>query len=334
MQALNELLIETLLGEAAAHANLTLFPLLGGEHAPPRYLTLDQALAEGRFRIEEVSQAGSVPTLRAINPGERPVLLLDGEELVGAKQNRVLNLSILVPAKTTLEIPVSCVEQGRWGYRSADFSASGSAHHASGRAYKTQSVSASLRSGGAASADQVGVWRDIAAKAERMQVQSATLAMADLYEGHRGGVQDYVKALPANTGQRGALFAIDGAVVGLDIFDSADTLAALLPKLVRSYALDAIETLGRPEHLPTPRQAAADFLAQVSAAQGEAFPALGLGEDLRLTGPALSGGALVLDAKVVHLCAFRSQDPAAQAGASSRMVRASRRGGHRGPQGT
>jgi hypothetical protein len=274
-----------------------------------------------------------VPTLRAVNEGERPVLLLDGEELVGAKQNRVLNLTILVPAQSTLEIPVSCVEQGRWGYRSAEFSASGSAHHASGRAYKTQSVSASLRSGGRASADQVGVWRDIAAKAERMQVESPTLAMADLYEGHRGTVEDYVKGLPAGAGQCGALFAIDGAVVGLDLFDSTDTLAALLPKLVRSYALDAIECLGA-EQAPAPREAAANFLAQVRAAQGEPFPAVGLGEDLRLTGPALSGGALVLDGKVVHLCAFRNQQPSARSGGGSRLVRASRRGGYRGPVGT
>lgn len=54
------------------------------------------------------------------NRGLDPAFLLDGEELVGAKQNRILNLSILVPGQTSLEIPVSCVEQSRWSrlYRS------------------------------------------------------------------------------------------------------------------------------------------------------------------------------------------------------------------------
>lgn len=332
MQALNELFIETLPGEAVAHANLTLFPLRGEGPTIPRYVTLDQALAEGRFHIEEVSDAGSVPTLRAVNDGERPVLLLDGEELVGAKQNRVLNLSILVPAGRTLEIPVSCVEQGRWGYHSPRFSTSGAALHASARARTTRSVSESLHTRREARSDQVGVWADIAAKAGRMGVHSPTLAMADLYERHRTRVEDYLAALPAAAGQRGALFAIDGVPVGLDLFDSPDTLAALLPKLVRSYALDAIETAGA-EHPPAEREVAVGFLDQVRAAKGEVFPAVGLGEDLRLEGPTLSGGALVLDGVLVHLCAFRGSDPAVEAGRGSRLVRASRRGGRRGPWG-
>ena len=51
-----------------------------------------------------------MPTLRVINGADRPVLLLDGEELVGAKQNRVLNTSVLVAKGARLDIPVSCVE--------------------------------------------------------------------------------------------------------------------------------------------------------------------------------------------------------------------------------
>lgn len=328
MQALNELMIETLLGEAAVHANLTLFPLLGGERHAPLYLTLDQALADGRFRIEELTDAGSVPTLRAVNGGDRPVLLLDGEELVGAKQNRVLNLSILVPPGKTLEIPVSCVEQGRWGYDSPTFGTSGAAHNASGRAARTRSVSESLRSRGEARSDQIEVWAGIAAKAERMGVDSPTLAMADLYQGHHARVEDYVKALAPVAGQRGALFAIDGVTIGLDLFDSSDTLAALLPKLVRSFALDAIETAGA-EHPAAPSEAAERFLGELRAAEGEVFPALGLGRDLRLTSPTLSGAALVLDGTLVHLCAFGNRQAQGEAGAGSHLVRASRRGGFR-----
>jgi hypothetical protein len=44
-------------------------------------------------------------------------LLLDGEQLVGAKQNRIPNMIVLVAAQTEVTIPVSCVEQGRWGYQ-------------------------------------------------------------------------------------------------------------------------------------------------------------------------------------------------------------------------
>lgn len=220
------------------------------------------------------------------------------------------------------------MEQGRWGYHSPEFSASGAAQHASGRARKTRSVSESLRSRREARSDQGEVWADIAAKAQRMGVYSPTLAMADLYEGHHTRVEDYVRALPPVTGQRGALFAIDGVPVGLDLFDSHDTLAALLPKLVRSYALDAIETAGA-ECQVAPSEPAERFLAELRAAEGAVFPAVGLGEDLRLTGPTLSGAALVLDGTLVHLCAFGNQQAPAETGGGSHLVRASRRRGLR-----
>ncbi len=98
------------IGEPVAAANLTMFPLLLPEDTLPAYLTLDEALAGGLASVTEVSESGSVPELLVKNRAPQPILILDGEELVGAKQNRIVNLSILVPARETLHIPVSCVE--------------------------------------------------------------------------------------------------------------------------------------------------------------------------------------------------------------------------------
>jgi len=55
---------------------------------------------------------GSVPDLLVDNRGDVRVLFLEGEELIGAKQNRILNTSVLVPAHSKIKIPVSCVEPG------------------------------------------------------------------------------------------------------------------------------------------------------------------------------------------------------------------------------
>ena len=85
------------------------------------YLVLDEALASGLVEITEVSEQGSVPELKFINRGPKPVLIVDGEELLGAKQNRIVNLTILVAANSELTIPVSCVEAGRWRSRSRAF---------------------------------------------------------------------------------------------------------------------------------------------------------------------------------------------------------------------
>src|SRR5262249_1007423 len=103
-------------GEPASAGGLEVFalhwePPAGG----PAYRPLGGAVAEGSFEVTEVSAAGSVPTLKVVNKGPRPVFLMAGEHLAGGKQNRVLNASILVAGQAELPIPVSCVERGRWG---------------------------------------------------------------------------------------------------------------------------------------------------------------------------------------------------------------------------
>jgi hypothetical protein len=115
MNTIDTLIAVLTVGSPARHRCLSVYPLIsGGNCANATYLVLDDALATGRFRITEVSEGGSVPRLLAINDTSSPVFLLDGEELVGAKQNRVLNLSVMLAPNSKTEIPVSCVEAGRW----------------------------------------------------------------------------------------------------------------------------------------------------------------------------------------------------------------------------
>ena len=185
-----------------------------------------------------------------LNTGNQPVLLLDGEELIGAKQNRIVNLTILVPAKTKLPIPVTCVEAGRWGHRSRNFSSSGHAHYARARARKVAQVSQSLAQTGEARSDQRWIWADIAAKAERLSANSDTSAMSRMYEAHQPSIDEYVTRFRAVDGQRGAVFLLDGIPVGLDLFESDVVLRKLMPKLVRSHALDALDTSGARAPMP------------------------------------------------------------------------------------
>ncbi len=128
-----------------------------------------------------MSKSGNVPELKFVNEYDRPVLHLDGEELVGAKQNRIINLCVLVPSHRAIVIPVSCVEAGRWRANSAEFASADRTHYAAGRAGKAAQVSESLRSAGTRHSDQAVVWNDISAKAERMAVFSDTGAAAALY---------------------------------------------------------------------------------------------------------------------------------------------------------
>src|SRR6266542_2842747 len=109
------------LGEPQVHRNIIVFPLLGSSIGGSRWLTLGEALEQQLLSVTEVSHGGSVPNLIVINRADRPVLLLDGEELIGSKQNRVLNTTILLKEKSETIVPVSCTERGRWSYVSAAF---------------------------------------------------------------------------------------------------------------------------------------------------------------------------------------------------------------------
>jgi len=109
------------IGNAQSYKNLSVFPLLSDYVVPFDYLTLDEALSKNLIDVVELDKDGSVPELKVVNKSDRMFLILDGEELVGAKQNRIVNTTILIPAKSTSVIPVSCVEQGRWSYDTDKF---------------------------------------------------------------------------------------------------------------------------------------------------------------------------------------------------------------------
>ena len=301
------------LGQEVGHRNLVMLPLLRNSDAANGldYLTLDEALAAGLAEITEVSEQGSVPELRVLNRGVSPTLILDGEELVGAKQNRIVNLTILVAAQSELTIPVSCVEAGRWRARSRGFVAAPRAQYASGRAKRMRQVSDSIRLSGSYRSDQSAVWADIGAKSARMHASSPTSAMEALFVDHGAAIEKFVAACRPADGQVGALFAVNDIVVGLDLFDREVTLRKILPKLVRSVAVDALDGDGLriqtdPPHtagVPFPHQVAR-FLAAVAGIPRTTTTAVGLGDDVRMDGSGITGAALVLDGTVIHLSAF------------------------------
>lgn len=308
MDLIKETLQHLRLGPETTFKRLTMYPLLnGGGHAAD-YLTLRQAIGQGTLRITEVSEGGSVPQLSVANQGARPVLIIDGEELVGAKQNRVVNVSILVPAKRVIPIPVSCVERGRWSYRSRGFGSSQQNVYAEARARHVGAVHASLRSSGTRDADQRAVWLGISRKMMSLGTDSPTESMSDIYERHTSKIEDYVRAYRPTAGQVGAIFAIAGRPFGLDVFDSPESFADLLDKIVRSYALDAIDaSTERPGQTHAAAKSPDEFLASLTDAKAETYPAVGLGEDVRLEGTDVVGAALVAEGRVVHLSAFRAE---------------------------
>ena len=85
------------------------------------FLTAASALESGILEIREVRQEGAVNTLLAVNHSAYYYLLTDMDLLKGAKQNRVVNTSVLIAPHSKQEVNVSCVERSRWSYNSPTF---------------------------------------------------------------------------------------------------------------------------------------------------------------------------------------------------------------------
>ena len=169
-------------------------------------------------------------------------------------------------------------------------------------------VSLSLSSTGQRRSDQSKVWEDIREKSSRFSVASDTSAMSDIFEKEGARLKDYEQSFQVREGQSGAVFAINDKIVGLDLFDSAETLKKLFPKLLQSYGLDALD---RDRGEKSGEKAACGlkdvdgFLKSITDAEAEEFDAVGEGRDVRLSGKELTGAALIVDNRVIHMSAFR-----------------------------
>ncbi len=303
MHTLSATLGRLAIGAPQAFRNLSMFPLAGPVNGDANYLTLDEAFEASLSRVTEISEGGHVPELAFDNRADKPVLLVDGEELVGARQNRILNITILVGAGKQIVIPVSCVEAGRWAYRTREFRSQQRSLYAGLRAKKMEQVSQSMASTGNRRSNQSAIWDDIAFKQNRMHTASATGSMSDIYEGHHAHLADYQQAFKWTKGQAGAVFAVAGNVMGLELFDSDKTFGKFLAKLVSSYTLDAIEVEANESAAPSLDDVRA-LIERIKNAKAECYPALGEGEDVRMSGEKLAGGALFVGERVVHLSAF------------------------------
>lgn len=297
------------LGRRQSHKDLALFPLMAPDKGLPDYLTLEEALAQGGVRITEVSEGGSVPELRLVNDSPKAVLVVDGEELVGAKQNRIVNATFLVPGKTEVVIPVSCVEQGRWSYRTRSFGSQGRLMHATLRRNHQRAVAERLATEQSYRSDQGMIWSELSAKAARMSVQAPTGAMADLFEGYRDLLEDFTNAFRLVECQVGAAFALKGGIVGMECFFHQATFEKFFRKLVQSYAMDALDYQFYKEDLAPSVEDPAVFIQGLREARFSEYPSIGLGRSVRLHAEGLTGAALVEDGKVLHMNAFRTEGP-------------------------
>jgi len=196
------------------------------------------------------------------------------------------------------------VEGGRWLWSSEELSSSPTALYASGRAALALLTNASSNGFEISAAAQAAALADIDDKARRLGSLSPTGNMAEIFESQRAALEEFQAAFEPLPGQCGMAFAVCGQLLGLDLFHHPDTLARLFRKLLYGYALDCLDPRVRDAPGWSSPESARRFVEACGSAPASARPSLGHGQEVRLSGEKVGGGALVFGERVLHLSAF------------------------------
>jgi len=306
-------------GQPKVWEGLTLVPLFDGSQPPLDILTLDEALEAKEIVITETSEAGNVPELFVTNNSGKPVLIIDSEELVGAKQNRILNTNILVAAGAKITVPVSCVEAGRWHSLSEQFTTKGNMAFPSLRRCKSEKVTMAFREMEAPLSDQGEVWDQIEVEMRAACAYSPTYAMNDLFEVCKPDTISAVEAFKPEAKQIGHVIIQNGVICGADIFHDECLYGHYHSKLISSYTVQRNSTPlsakpqsseqkeGAGDAAAAAQDAAKRFLADASECLVESYPGISLGMDHRIQSEAVTGSVFEYEGKNVFAQLFTKQ---------------------------
>lgn len=249
-----------------SHGNLTIFPVVSSnEHDTSEFITLDDGIRSGEVIITEAGRIGGlirsphhhipvsgpqVNNLVLINNSKHPLILLAGEIVTGGKQDRVVGKDRVIPAESDpVDLGVFCVEPGRWTESSAQFSS-----------MKSQMAQPSVRSKAMVAQNQQQVWDSVGAAngaiqgtlgdlvsggpmpssyAKTFESRSVQKVIADQAAPIEQSYSSMMKQL-RDQHAVGVVVAVGGQLIWADLFASTGLLEKYWPKLVRSYAAEAI----------------------------------------------------------------------------------------------
>jgi hypothetical protein len=292
---------EIRIGQSVTHPVLTVFALFADAASNAEYLLADEAIAAGTTTVEEVNHRGSVPDLLVENKSGSPVLFLEGEELRGAKQNRVLNTSVFIGAASKATIPVSCVEPGRWRYTSRHFASGGSYSSSKLRHILKKSVDRASKTGHGHQSDQGEVWMEVGRQMVSLGSQSPTGAMADTYDSHRVRLAESREQLKYVDGAFGLAVAVGSNLVSVDLFDKSATCRKVWDRLLSGLVLDALESATASDRLDD--RNIQEILNSLRDAPWHATAPAGVGEEFRADrGDTWHASVLSFEGTVLHGC--------------------------------
>lgn len=212
--------------------NLLIHPITGPSGNGTDISSLEDILKNSSGEFGEF-EPPDINRISFLNNGDTPVLMIDGEEIIGSLQNRIVSDSTLIMARASAEIPVICAEERRWedigSFQTGYCSYPGIRALLSRRSKETNGI-------------QKKIWSEIERKLTVTRTLSATSSMHDIYNNLEDEVTRYLEdfeGLPLDT--IGFIGVTGKKILGCDMFLDHTTYGKFEHKLLRSYALDAIE---------------------------------------------------------------------------------------------
>ena len=218
-----------LLGEQV-HKNVAVIPIKTPISHKVDLLTLKKGFELGLVNVKECEQS-TVNTIIVENKSVAPLLLVDGEEIVGGDQNRIMDATILIAPQSEMKVPVNCTEHGRWGYVS-DFKQSQNIANYTTRLAKHHAY----RSKGNV---QKAVWDSIDDLEMSRSFSSPTQAMSESYENAKADLNEFLNAFEVVEGQTGVAVMIDGEIKGFELFLNSEIYKEYHEKILKSYLINA-----------------------------------------------------------------------------------------------
>jgi ARG and Rhodanese-Phosphatase-superfamily-associated Protein domain len=288
------------------HEALSIIQLLTSDQNTMDYISGNSALKNGMIEVKEINEAGSVNDVIVYNASDKYVFFMDGDILSGAKQNRVLNTSVLLAPKSKTVLPVSCVEQGRWHHTSSKFVETDYISPHELRANKAKQVTHNLMADGMHYANQRAVWDNVAMYSFKAGVNSKTSNLSDVFDERKKDYDGFLEKFKLNKKANGLAVFLNRNLLNIDIFNRTDIYSEYFPKMLRGVAMEAygIKQRGKVLSEAEANFKTVSFLDKFEDLEFESHRGVGIGEERRFESKELTGFELNYDKHLIHLTAL------------------------------
>lgn len=280
--------------------NCLLYPIEDGDKINFPITTFKEGIEEKTVEIKELHPP-EIGRVRIENNSGKRLFALDGEEIIGAMQDRITSTSALIEANTSIDMPVACIEEKRWG--GADrFSESFFSSHPRLRSLLCKGVTESLKRKEGFKSPQKLVWDEVSRKLTSFTIQSTTKSLHDAYKGLKEAVEGYIEGKESLTGTNGFIAVVGNKILGLEYFYDKELFAKFMDKLIKGYALDALE-IKEPTKIE-PFSKIENFLSTLGKTKMEKFPSVALGDEYRFITKHYTGRILYFEDKPIQASVF------------------------------